>query len=279
MKMRYMGKKAAGIGSALLLIIACLPLSIEAKPSQPTASWLLDAGHGGSSTGAIGFGHVEKDDCLRLTLRVGELLEKTGQVVAYTRTQDVTMSLEERSNFQKAGSYDYFVSFHRNAANQAATGMEIYTQNGEGEGTPSYSLARQIHAALTEAGVLSAQGSDKAFRDRGLKQEDFHVLRETTCPSILLETGFIDTLQDNEIYDSQFEVIAQAITRGCLEQLVQKNEAKPSVPADKGNGFPWQLVVGICIFVAGTGGVLFYGYRKKWFGRLRRNGRQDFFRR
>lgn len=188
------------------------------------------------------------------------------------------MSLEERSSFQKAGDYDYFVSFHRNAANQEATGMEIYTQNGEGEGSPSYSLARKIHMALTAAGVLSPQGSDSAFRDRGLKQEDFHVLRETTCPAVLLETGFIDTQWDNDIYDSQFEEIAQAIAQGCLNQLVQENDSQ-SVPADKGKGFPWQLVVGIFIFVAGTGGVLYYGYRKKWFGRGRRNGGQGFYRR
>ncbi len=52
-------------------------------------SVMLDAGHGGSDPGAVYNGRQEKDDTLRLTLAVGEILQNNGIDVEYTRTTDV----------------------------------------------------------------------------------------------------------------------------------------------------------------------------------------------
>lgn len=53
------------------------------------AKIVVDAGHGGRDSGAVFQGRQEKDDTLRLALAVGEILERNGQEVVFTRTEDV----------------------------------------------------------------------------------------------------------------------------------------------------------------------------------------------
>ena len=59
---------------------------------------ILDAGHGGVEPGAIFEGRMEKDDNLRLTLAVGDILERNGADVVYTRTTDVYDTPQEKAN-------------------------------------------------------------------------------------------------------------------------------------------------------------------------------------
>ncbi len=171
------------------------------------AKWLLDAGHGGTDPGATYNGRKESNDVLKLTLRVGEILKDNGEAVSYTRTTDKALSLAERSNIDKAGSYDYFVSIHRNAYQpEKAKGVEthIYASCGKRE-----ELAKKVNDNLVAVG----------FTNRGVKISNFHVLRETKSAAILIETGFIDNTSDNNLFDSKFEAIAQAIAKGCLSQI------------------------------------------------------------
>lgn len=184
------------------------------------AKWLLDPGHGGSDPGATYNGRKESNDVLKLSLRVGEILTSNGEAVVYTRTSDATVSLSGRSSMENRGSYDYFVSIHRNAiAPEKAKGVEthIYSRGGKKE-----ELATKVNNNLVALG----------FVNRGVKVSNFHVLRETKCPSILIEVGFIDHTTDNNLFDSKFEQMAQAIAKGCLAQ-VGKNIAvsQPSAPA------------------------------------------------
>lgn len=171
------------------------------------AKWLLDPGHGGADPGATYKGREEADDVLRLALRVGELLKYNGQSVSYTRTTDKTMSLSERSSLENRGRYDYFISIHRNAYSpEKAKGVEthIYASGGKRQ-----ELAEKVNSNLVAIG----------FVNRGVKISNFHVLRETNSPAILIETGFIDNTSDNNIFDSKFEQIAEAIVKGCLAQI------------------------------------------------------------
>lgn len=171
------------------------------------AKWLLDPGHGGSDPGATYKGREESDDVLKLALRVGELLKYNNESVFYTRTNDSTVSLSDRSSMENSGSYDYFVSIHRNAYQpEAAKGVEthIYIKGGKSE-----QLATKVNSELVKVG----------FVDRGVKVSNFHVLRETKAPAILIEVGFIDNSSDNSIFDSKFEQIAQSIVKGCLAQI------------------------------------------------------------
>lgn len=82
---------------------------------------------GGLDPGAVYKGRKEKDDVLKVGLAVAKELRRHGIIVDETRTKDVTMSLRERSNFEKKGKYDYFISFHRNAYKpEQAKGVETF---------------------------------------------------------------------------------------------------------------------------------------------------------
>ena len=91
-------------------------------------------------------------------------LRRHGVIVDETRTKDITMSLRERSNFEKKGNYDYFISFHRNAFKpEQAKGVETFTYLNQ---TPkAKELAERIQRSLVDIG----------FVDRGVKTANFHV--------------------------------------------------------------------------------------------------------
>lgn len=74
-------------------------------------SVMLDAGHGGSDPGAVYNGRQEKDDTLRLTLAVGEILQNNGIDVEYTRTTDVYESPYEKAMEANNAGADFFVSY------------------------------------------------------------------------------------------------------------------------------------------------------------------------
>lgn len=176
------------------------------------AKWLLDAGHGGTDPGACYKGRRECDDTLRLTKRIGEILKANGETVEYIRTTDTTVSLSQRSQKENAGSYDYFVSLHRNAFSpEQAKGVETYIYNG------SYASKERNRSFATKVNTALINGS--GYYNRGVKEANYHVLRETKCPAILIEVGFIDNTGDNSIFDNKFESIAQSIAKGCLEQV------------------------------------------------------------
>lgn len=171
------------------------------------AKWLLDPGHGGTDPGATYNGRKESNDTLRLTLRVGELLKYNNQSVYYTRTSDDTVSLSGRSGMENSGDYDYFISIHRNAYKpETAKGVETYIYS---KGGKSEQLAIKVNDELVKIG----------FSNRGVKVANFHVLRETKAPAILIEVGFIDNSYDNDIFDANFEKIAVAIVKGCLSEI------------------------------------------------------------
>ena len=172
------------------------------------AKWLFDPGHGGSDSGATYKGRRESDDVLRMAKRVAEIMKANGESIDFTRTTDATVSLRARSNKENNGSYNYFVSFHRNAFEpEKAHGVEthVYSKNGG----KAEQLANKVNPLLVDCGFLN----------RGVKASNFHVLRETKCPSILIEMGFIDHTTDNNIFSNKFESIAQAIAKGCLKQI------------------------------------------------------------
>lgn len=89
---------------------------------------VIDPGHGGEDTGAIGPGGVkEKDVALSLSLRLAELLKDRGCQVLLTRTTDVFVPLEERTTFANRHQADIFISVHANSApSHRVRGVETY---------------------------------------------------------------------------------------------------------------------------------------------------------
>ncbi|MCL2857728.1 MAG: N-acetylmuramoyl-L-alanine amidase [Oscillospiraceae bacterium] len=170
----------------------------------------LDPGHGGVDPGAVNGARFESHDNLRLGRRVQALLERQAGVnVAMSRTLDVFVSLGDRTNHANRVGADLFVSLHRNGfTSPAANGFENWiftTASAVDEGA-----AREVLERVIEVGVQS---------NRGIKRGNFHVLRESRMPSILVELGFITNTRDNELFDTHFEAYAQAVARGACAAL------------------------------------------------------------
>lgn len=170
---------------------------------------VIDAGHGGSDPGAVNKGRQEKDDDLRLAMAVGDIISQNGVNVTYTRTADVYQTPFEKAQIANDADADFFISFHRNSSprDNQYSGVEtlVYDKSGE-----KLNMAENINGALGEIG----------FRNLGVQaRPGLVVLRRTKMPALLIETGFINTDKDNELFDAQFEEMAQAIAYAILGTL------------------------------------------------------------
>lgn len=184
----------------------------------------FDYGHGGEDSGASYKGRKESNDVLNLGKAVAAEVRRHGVTVNETRTSDVTISLNDRSRFENSNSYDYFISFHRNAFQpEQAKGVETYTYlNG---GAKSKGLAEKMQDSLVVLG----------FVNRGVKEANYHVLRETKAPAVLVEIGFIDNTADNNLFDARRNDIIKGLAKAILAQ-VGVDYIEASAPAQSTNG-------------------------------------------
>ncbi|WP_078594212.1 peptidoglycan-binding protein [Evansella clarkii] len=143
---------------------------------------MLDAGHGGSDSGAIANGMLEKALVLDITLRAKQLLERQGATVLMTRSTDVYLTLAQRSSLANSSNADIFISIHANAFNGIANGTETFW-HGKYQRSNSIRLANSLQDA-----VVRKMGTNY----RRVAEGNYHVIRETRIPSALLEVGFMD---------------------------------------------------------------------------------------
>lgn len=169
---------------------------------------VIDAGHGGSDSGAIGNGSMEKDITLPISLKVGEVLKRHKLDIFYTRTSDEYVSLTKRAEMANDLNADYFVSIHINSFKDSnANGVEVlYYPTSIG----GIELARSIQNKLIEIG----------FTDRGIKPRgDLTVLNKTNMPAVLVEAGFISNKDDINILKNKEDEIINLISKGILDFL------------------------------------------------------------
>jgi N-acetylmuramoyl-L-alanine amidase/type II secretory pathway predicted ATPase ExeA len=226
----------------------------------------IDPGHGGSDTGAMGpHGLVEKNLCLDVALRLGQLIENNieGAEVIYTRKSDKYVSLENRTAIANEAKADLFVSIHANSSDSPqARGVETYylslaaspesmklatrenalalsslhdlpeliqkiTRNQKI--AESRQLAEDMQSALSQRlELVSARETN-----RGVKQAPFIVLTGANMPAVLSEISFLSNASDESLLleSSQRQRIAEGLYRGIaryldsLNSLQQKGEA------------------------------------------------------
>ena len=151
----------------------------------------IDPGHGGNDPGAVGNGLKEKEIALDIAKRMAKVLEEyAGVDVKLSRTADITKSLAARTNEANAWNAAIFLSIHCNAFNGKVRGYEDFVYNRL---TPNATARRYqaiLHKAVTDRMNMP---------NRGKKQANFHVLRESQMPAILTENGFIDHPEDGEL--------------------------------------------------------------------------------
>ncbi len=187
-----------------------ISLALRATPCElnKTIKVMLDAGHGGSDSGAVSrCGAVkEKEINLDLVLKTGKLLEKAGFEVCYTRRCDREISLSGRSRAATRQKADLFVSVHVNkAANTNACGVETFVLTPSGyPGTAANSPPRgwqignknDYNSNLLGYCLQRSLSGNGEQPERGLKRQSFFVLRETYCPASLVELGFLSNADD-----------------------------------------------------------------------------------
>lgn len=200
---------------------------------------VLDAGHGGKDSGAVGFGRKEKDDVLRLTLRVGALLQANKIQVIFTRTTDVYESVTIKARKANQANVDFFASFHRNSSNGMGEGSETLVYQNRGR---AKACADRANQKMEECG----------FKQRGTKvRTDLVVLNSTHMEAVLFETGFIDNPKDNTIFDSKFEQIAQGYAEAILVALGQGTAVVKPSPSPEVDVKPLKIDMDYAVMIKG----------------------------
>ncbi|PUB12334.1 N-acetylmuramoyl-L-alanine amidase [Paenisporosarcina sp. OV554] len=178
---------------------------------------VLDAGHGLSTPGKrtpSGESEWSFNDKVVLAA-INKLREYEN--VDILRVDDPTgktdISLNDRTNKANAFNADVYIACHHNANTGTWgpwTGIEIYTYDHPQANPKSEEIAKVIHPLVVKA---------VGIQDRGLKKQNFHVLRETSMPAILIEGGFMDSYIDINVMrdNSKLEAHGEAIAAGLVQ--------------------------------------------------------------
>jgi N-acetylmuramoyl-L-alanine amidase len=187
---------------------------------------VVDPGHGGVETGAVGSsGMLEKDVNLAIALKLKPLLEAAGARVIMTRTSDsrcaspaelATVPLAEQLRYDlncrtvvpNTGGADIFLSIHNNAnPSRMESGTETYFSWANLNAPESKVLATGVQAELTAA---------LGLQSRGVKSEDFYVVKYTNAPAMLAEVAFLSNSTDEALLkqDAFRQKTAEALFRG-----------------------------------------------------------------
>ena len=174
---------------------------------------VIDAGHGGSDSGAVGhYGVKEKDVTLYVALRVEELLKDSGARVIMTRRTDRDVASASASNPRELQARvdkcppntDIFISIHCNAfSNPKSNGMETYYYKGSPQ-------SRRLAVLLNEE--LARYGG--RF-NRGVRTANYYVLHHNPYPASLVELAFITNYEEENLLadDNYQDALARAIVR------------------------------------------------------------------
>ena len=192
--------------------------TVKLKKANDAYTVCVDAGHGGSDVGAVGLdGSYEKDDNLRLALKVKEALEKSGVNVIMTRSDDSDTQLDSRSVIANKAKADLFVSLHRNSTAKANTtkGIEIWIHSSGSE--RSYAAADDILSSLEKVGISDNRGV--RIGTQGDSDDDYAVIRDTDMTSMIIEMGFMTSQDDLDYFNENLDNYAKAISNGAVEWL------------------------------------------------------------
>ncbi|MDD3653666.1 MAG: N-acetylmuramoyl-L-alanine amidase [Desulfotomaculaceae bacterium] len=186
----------------------------------------IDAGHGGSETGAMGKGGTrEKEVNLDIAKRVARLLEAKGAKVVMTRSSDSYVGLYERTDKANNANADVFISIHMNAnENRSYGGTSTYIYSGYGSARENARIQESSRLAhYVQAELLRSLN----LRDAGVREANFAVLRTSDMPAILAEVAFISNAAEEKLMgtDSFRNKAAEAIVRGIGIYFAEKRSA------------------------------------------------------
>ncbi|KAA1040017.1 N-acetylmuramoyl-L-alanine amidase [Macrococcus equipercicus] len=161
---------------------------------------IVDPGHGGSDQGASSkSGTLEKEVTLKTGLMLRDKLKAEGARVIMTRDSDEYVKLKDRQ-----GVADAFISIHSDALGESSPhGLTVYYYKDSQK-----PLADTLHLAIKNKTLLS---------DRGVRQENFQVIRQTKIPAVLLELGYISNPTDELMMTDKTD--RQLVTTAIVDGL------------------------------------------------------------
>jgi len=225
------------------LITPLLLFDRKETMTNRTLTIMLDPGHGGKDTGAMGPQKLyESRVTLDIARRTKKLLEGRKIKVRLTRKGDSTLTRAERSQLARKYKASLFISIHVNfAENRNAGGMETYIVAGQGfpstagNGQDSKSTAGNTFdtSNIQLAYCVHRMALDHTgATDRGIRHARFDVLADAPCPAILFECGFASNPVDeiNLLKKEYRQTVAEGITRGIKTFLDPPSLAvKPAI--------------------------------------------------
>lgn len=228
---------------------------------------VIDAGHGGRDAGARGHYSLEKNINLKVALAFGRYVEKncSDVKVIYTRKTDVFVPLHERANIANKNHADVFISIHTNAieGSRKLRGFETYTM-GMRRSDEKLSAAQRENSVITiednyqqryagydpsspESEIMFEFIHDKNMEqsvnlaklvqknvcslagrpNKGVKQDVFLVLRETSMPACLIELGYITTPEEERLLNNNATI--DRIAYGIFSAFVKYKDKNNAV--------------------------------------------------
>jgi N-acetylmuramoyl-L-alanine amidase len=211
---------------------------------------LLDPGHGGDDPGAVSPGKIqEKTLTLDLARQIRAKLANAGVRAILTRDSDRALSLSERTGLIRRHGAHAFVSLHFNStSSRSIYGIETYalpprgcssTAGGESSSRRTGAYAGNQHDAANMALAYQIHRSMRVWlgtsHDRGIRRARFQVLREATCPAVLVECGFMSHASTESKFRSPayLDTLAQRIADGIVAYVKAVREAN-AAPARSG---------------------------------------------
>jgi N-acetylmuramoyl-L-alanine amidase len=178
----------AAMVAALLLCTAAFTTGAQAQDANCRGQVVLDAGHGGTDSGAVNakYGLTEKEQTLNVANRTRSLLEADGYSVCMTRTSNSeTLSNNDRYTYANTTGARVLVSVHMNGASNSTAD---YTTTLFGKWRKDKELANTIFSSLS---TLPAAGGTGKIATRTPYSFASGVLLKSDMPATIAETVFI----------------------------------------------------------------------------------------
>jgi len=249
----------------LLLLLCC---SWADAANKRSFTLVIDAGHGGRDAGALGKRSKEKDINLNVALAFGRYVENNcpDVKVIYTRKTDVFIPLHERAAIANRNKADVFISIHTNsvASKKPVSGLETYTMGMRRSDEKLSAAMREndvvliesdykqhysgfdprspesyiIFDVLNDANMVESVELAKSIQkhvcrtanrpNKGVKQDAFLVLRETSMPACLIELGYITTASEETYLNNRQNI--DAMGKGIYQAFVEYKNSHSGTP-------------------------------------------------
>lgn len=232
-------------------LVATLPPLVTVTPKDRSKKVIvIDPGHGGKDSGAVGNGFMEKEIVLSISIQLAERLRAMGYTVHMTRSNDTFIELKDRTKFANDKEADLFISVHANSIPKTsdplgAQGLETYflspgrseramrvaaLENSEDMNemgqygklsflsflnTEKIIASNKLAIDLQKGMLLNLRKQFPNVRDNGVREAPFWVLVGAQMPAVLLEVGYISHPDESaRIADEKYQ---KWMVEGLLE--------------------------------------------------------------